>query len=260
MELFVLSSDRRRLLTGGDDRTARVLDVQTGKELAAFLEHKAMVLSGDIHPDGHLVATGSADGAIQIWNIDSPRSSHTLVVDPQLPGEKSSISCLKFSPDKRFIVAGTAAGKLTVRPVDNDSRVTGTSKFSGGVAAIDFAPGGKLLVAAGKDGVARVFELEPWRIVAEYNAHRGPIDRVLFNPDGSRVVSIGLSDGSVHVWSARTGEPVFGPLIKGSGVNALALSPNGKVLATADEIRGLLRLWDWRPGRRSAIPSRCTKE
>ncbi len=53
----------------------------------------------------------------------------------------------------------------------------------------------------------------------------------------------------MHVWSARTGEPVFGPLIKGSGINTLALSPNGKVLATADGIRGLLRLLDLETGK-----------
>ncbi|MBI4613404.1 MAG: hypothetical protein HY720_07305 [Planctomycetes bacterium] len=72
--------------------------------------------------------------------------------------------------------------------------------------------------------------------------HRGPVRRVAFSPDGSRVVSAG-ADRSVRIWNAATGELVRGWYAHEDEVLSARVSANGKRLATAGR-DGKLRVWD----------------
>jgi hypothetical protein len=65
------SSDGLRILTSGQDRTARVWDAATGKILITLRGHSGEVLDAAFSPDGRKVATGSKDGTARIWTLDA---------------------------------------------------------------------------------------------------------------------------------------------------------------------------------------------
>jgi WD40 repeat protein len=64
------SPDGRTALSGSDDGTLRLWDVQSGQELRRF-SHAGAVLSVAFSPDGRTALSGSADQTVRLWRIDT---------------------------------------------------------------------------------------------------------------------------------------------------------------------------------------------
>jgi WD40 repeat protein len=70
VEGIAFSPNGKYVLTGGDDQTARLWDVQTGAELRRFSGHSDMVHSVAFSPDGKYILTASLDKTARIWQTD----------------------------------------------------------------------------------------------------------------------------------------------------------------------------------------------
>src|SRR5213592_1970833 len=64
------SPDGSRLLTTGDDHTAKIWDVKTGELLLSFEQHGDIVVNGGFSPDGHRVVTASKDKTAAVFDAD----------------------------------------------------------------------------------------------------------------------------------------------------------------------------------------------
>jgi dipeptidyl aminopeptidase/acylaminoacyl peptidase len=65
--------DGKTLLTGGDDHTARLVELETGKEIRVYRGHEAAVRAVAFAPDGRRLATGSADATVRFWDYASDK-------------------------------------------------------------------------------------------------------------------------------------------------------------------------------------------
>jgi WD40 repeat protein len=64
------SPDGNTIATASTDGTARLWDVQTGRELRRFVGHTAGVENMIFSPDGRYIATASDDGTARLWDVD----------------------------------------------------------------------------------------------------------------------------------------------------------------------------------------------
>ncbi|KAL8615543.1 hypothetical protein ACOMHN_028206 [Nucella lapillus] len=111
-----LQFDRRRLITGGVDRTVRLWDVRSGRSVHKFFGHKvshilslsSLLSSLDtrggggvrcVKFDDDILVTGSWDSVIFVWNI------RRFVQVAILHGHENSVSCLKLI--KQFVISGS---------------------------------------------------------------------------------------------------------------------------------------------------------
>jgi WD40 repeat protein len=62
------SPDGKRVLTGSFDKTARLWDAETGKEIRSFVGHTDTVVSVAFSPDGKRVLTGGSKTAL--WDTE----------------------------------------------------------------------------------------------------------------------------------------------------------------------------------------------
>jgi WD40 repeat protein len=108
--------------------------------------------------------------------------------------------------------------------------------------SVRFTPDGKYLVSSGHfntDSVIRVWDVQTGQQVQRLTLREerdGKILTVLtefvLTPDGKQLIA-SFFDGVLGVWDLESGEPIAGLQRHKGSINALALSPDGKLLATA---------------------------
>ena len=106
VDYAVFSPDSTRLVTvAGDDHTARVWEVRTGRNVQS-LEHKDYIGGAAFSPNSRWIATVSSDGAAVLWDTANGRR---LMNFAQHEHPRSSVA---FSPDGRVVATGTAGGRV----------------------------------------------------------------------------------------------------------------------------------------------------
>jgi WD40 repeat protein len=68
VESAAFSPDGSRIVTASDDKTARIWDAATAKEIAVLRGHDDRVVSAAFSPDGSRIVTASHDGTARIWD------------------------------------------------------------------------------------------------------------------------------------------------------------------------------------------------
>jgi hypothetical protein len=96
------SPDGRHLVSGSQDRTARVWDVssqETGREILALRGHAGTVADVAYSPDGNRLATASDDRTVRVWDAQTGQEALTLRVTTGV------VEGVSFSPDGRRLAA-----------------------------------------------------------------------------------------------------------------------------------------------------------
>jgi WD40 repeat protein len=97
----IFSLDGQTLVTGGDDRVARLWSVSTGKPIGKPMRHQGPVTLLAVSPDGRTVLTASEDRTVRLWSIDDGTPIGPPLVHP------GPVRAAGFSPDGRQVLTGT---------------------------------------------------------------------------------------------------------------------------------------------------------
>jgi WD40 repeat protein len=213
-----------------------------------------------VRPDGQLLAAGTADGGVELWDLGGPDPvGEARWLLPQTTGP-----ALAFSPEGRYLAAGQADGTVALlrlagpgevrrRPARN-GLLTEEARFAGHagfwVGRVALSPDGRLALTAANDpdGVAdklRLWEVATGREVRTFTGHRWGVGLLAFSADGRRAWS-SSGDGTLRVWDVDHGGEAVRTL-EGFGGQA-ALSPDRRLALTALDRDFSLHLWDLERG------------
>ena len=95
------SPDGKTLASGSRDKTIKLWDITTGKEIRTLRGHSDSVLSVSFSPDGKTLASGSRDKTIKLWDITTGKEIRTL------RGHSDSVLSVSFSPDGKTLASGS---------------------------------------------------------------------------------------------------------------------------------------------------------
>jgi len=73
------SPDEKYIVSGSYDKTVRLWDSNTGKELRKFKGHIGSVSSAAFSPDGKSIVSGSDDGSLKIWTSSTGKIMVTMI-------------------------------------------------------------------------------------------------------------------------------------------------------------------------------------
>ena len=172
--------------------------------------------------DGKWISAGGGR-SVHVWNA---ATSELLGVPVRVnPGEH--IEECEFSPDgKRILIAFSnqsiepAAARLFELP---SLKPAGTPLRHGdGVSDGGFSVDGRLVVTAGEDNTARVWNTEDGSPASPELRHGGIVRSLAFRSDG-RVLATGCVDGMLRMWDVERGELIAPPLQLGGAVSSVRL-------------------------------------
>ena len=121
-----------------------------------FEGHENIVCTVAFSPDGKLLASGSGDNTIKIWNVDKRECIHTF------EGHKGSVCSVAFSPDGKRVVSGSKTIKLW--DVDTRECIHTFKGHKSSVYTVAFSPDGKLLASGSGDNTIKLWNVIKFKI------------------------------------------------------------------------------------------------
>jgi sugar lactone lactonase YvrE len=244
--------DGRRALTGSCDNTARLWDVETGRELQRFQGFQGQVNGVAIAPKGRLALTVAHDSRVQLWDLRTGREVR------RFNGHQGAVHGVCFAADGR--TALTAGEDQAIRHWDVETgreirRLTG---HIGAVLSVAISPDGHRALSGGMDHTVRLWDLTTGKELRRFQGHTNKVTSVCFSPDGRWAASgsgrtvrsdnLMPIDPVARLWNVETGQEVRRFEGHTDGVACVAFSPDGHRLLTGSADNSV-RLWQVESGR-----------
>ncbi|HEY9611341.1 serine/threonine-protein kinase [Allocoleopsis sp.] len=257
---IAISPDGQLLASGSEDKTIKVWNLRTGQLLRTLTGHSEGIRSVAISPDGKLLASGGDDKTIKLWNLDTGKLLGTLT------GHSDIVQAVTISPDGKLLASGSNDKTVKLWNLDTGKEIRTLTGFSKYVVSVAISPDGQTLVSGAEK--LYLWNLPTGNLIRTIpNPSANVVASLTITPDGETLIS-GGNWNKFSLWNLPN-------LVKGckgiqpcrpthilshSGwVDALAISPDGKTLATGSDRENTIKLWNASTGEpKFTISNRLT--
>ncbi|MFB8789052.1 MAG: serine/threonine-protein kinase [Potamolinea sp.] len=186
-------------------------------------------------PKGNILASGSNDNSICLWDLETKAELTTLT------GHSNNVKSVAFNPDGTIFASGSDDCTVKLWDLNNCQEIYTFSGHSHAVKSIAFSPNGNLLASGSWDKTIKLWNVQTNLPESTLKGHLLQVSSVAFSPCGDFLAS-GSFDRTVRLYELSSGR--FYPLSNHSwAVFAVAFSPDGKILATGSGDNTVI-LWD----------------
>ena len=243
--IWAFNANASLLASASDDLV--IWDV-AGTRVKHRVPADSWVLAIAFSSDGKLIASGSEDGYVRVYDVATGKRVAEWEAHDQ------AISALAFR--ERFgQLASAGEDKLIhVWDVATKKRLYSKIGHSDRIPSLTWEPNGELLISAGWDTTARVWDLAKPDPLMLLNSHSDQVHTLAYSRDG-RSLAVADSDFTIHVWSdARRGKVQF--VLQGhtEEIRSMAFSRDGSRLASAGA-DCVVHLWNMKTGQLVAGPN-----
>ncbi len=196
-------------------------------------------------PDSRLLASGSTDGVLVIWDVSTGKPYMETTPIPVNP-----IMSLAFHPYRPLVAVGYDDGTIMlVSTSTQDSPATLRPADGNSVLALAYDAARRVLLSGHRDGALWLWDSEQMRAVGgPLRAHAEPVTSIAISPDNTRFAT-GSRDTTILLWDAATYQPVHPPLAgHDNWVLSVSFSADSRQLVSGGR-DGRVILWDVRLGR-----------
>ena len=212
-----------------------LLDANTGEHNETPLAgHTEGISSLDFNRDGSILASGSYDRTIRLWNVDTGDLRETL------EGHTDGVQHMAFSPTGLILASASDDGTIRLWDIKTGDVINILEGHAERIRHVAFSPTGLILVGTEGDGTIRLWDIktgEPLKTIT-------PASRALFtvySPDGNTLASTDRK--VIHLWNAHSGELLRTLTGHISYIYSIVYSPDGRTLTSGGR-DGTMLLWE----------------
>ncbi|MDA0835743.1 MAG: hypothetical protein O3A29_20915 [Planctomycetota bacterium] len=221
--------DNSTLVTSSADGSTKSWSVAAAGFVANFTGHSSQIYSVVFNADGTQLISASNDKTVRLWSLTENKELKTITTQP------AGVYSVVLSSDEKELILGTADNAARAINIESGAEVRRYQGPDQPVYTVAISPDGQT-VAAGGVGLGGPRKVFLWNIAGDQpqkilEGHKDDIYRVVFNPSGNRLLSIGYA-GNINIWDPAAGTPVFQhrlPIISYSATYA----PEGDRIAIA---------------------------
>ncbi|VDD80319.1 unnamed protein product [Mesocestoides corti] len=203
------------LLSSSADGQWALSDLRRGQVLVRVTVEKGGSLQSltcaQFHPDGQILATGTVDGEVKIWDIRERRNAANFTHGV---GANQPLTAVSFSENGYYLATGGADGQIKLwdlRKLKNFKTLTpdvdrANSTYE--INDLEFDQSGCYLAVAGSD--VRAYLCKQWDQLAVFTSHTSPATGVRFGPNAKSIITCSL-DRTVKIYGSSANEEGDGP-------------------------------------------------
>jgi len=252
--------------------------ISTTNEQNRLEGHSDWIGGIDFSPDGKILASGSGDFTIKLWNVSSGNEIKTLmghsgavrsvafsqsgnllvsgsyddtiklwnVSDGSeimtLIGHSNLIFSVSFSSDSMILASGSYDNTIKLWNVSDGNEIMTLIGHSNTVRSVDFSPDNKILASGSDDNTIKLWNISNGNEIMTLKGHLGSISSVNFSPDG-KILSSGSYDKTIKLWNISNGNEIMTLKGHSSSIFSVNFSPDGKLLASGSS-NSTIKLWN----------------
>ncbi|MCU0517984.1 MAG: S-layer homology domain-containing protein [Oscillatoria sp. Prado101] len=226
-----------KTLAVGSSKDIQLWDLSAGQLKSTLSGHGGNVWSVAISSDGQTLASCSGDTTVKLWDLATGKQTRSL-------SHGSWVNFVAISPDGQTVASAFRKLKLW-------NKTSGELQQTvDGFGPVIFSPDGKLLIGSDGRGNVQLLDAATGAVQRTLSTadHSGEGMKLMaISPDGQTLASLRSGSNTIKLWNLNSGDMLRSLDGKVEGISALAISRDGKLLASATG-SGKIQVWDLRAG------------
>ncbi|CAD8214568.1 unnamed protein product [Paramecium octaurelia] len=205
-------------------------------ELNKLDGHSSTIYSICYSPDGTILASGSADKSIRLWDVKIGQQI------AKLDGHQHEVHSISYSPDGITLASGSFDKSIRLWDVMTAQEKTKLDGHQYEVHSICYSPDGTTLATGSSDYSIRLWDVKTGQQRAKLDGHSDYVRTICYSPDGTTLASDN-DDKSIRLWDVKTEQQKAKLDGHSSAVYSVNFSPDGNTLASGS-YDSSIRLWN----------------